>query len=172
MIYRESRIRRTAVIRQKLAIGLALLTFGGCANQTAPTGAKQPRAVSIRSVLTEQIRTCTKTIGYNPDTVSVDENKIAPNELKWRQCAYDAVRSYAQSNPKLRQMYESLVAEDIAMTTAIQQGNLTRTERSQRIEALLDQISAAELRESAGHDKHERDVEFTRRMVQDLRGMR
>jgi len=31
--------------------------------------------------------------------VGVAENALAPNELPWRQCGYDAVRTYAEGHP-------------------------------------------------------------------------
>ena len=69
---------------------------------------------------------------------------LAPGELQWRQCAYDAVRAHARDATALAPRYEQLIAEDIMMTTAIQQGTMTRAERRARIAALAEQIRAAE----------------------------
>jgi hypothetical protein len=44
----------------------------------------------------------------------------------------------------LDDLYANLITEDIAMTTAIQQGTLTRSERRARLEVLLTEIRAAE----------------------------
>ena len=41
-------------------------------------------------------------------------------------------------------MYQSLIASDIAMTSAIQQGATTRSQRKARVEQLVAQIKAAE----------------------------
>jgi hypothetical protein len=103
----------------------------------------------LLSLLHEQLvaalKECTGQYGYDPDQAAgVAENALAPNELPWRQCAYDAVRAYAKEHSSLGGLYTQLINEDITMTTAIQQGTLTRSERRARIEALLTEIQAAE----------------------------
>ena len=91
------------------------------------------------------LQQCTGRYGYDPNqTAELAENALAPNELPWRQCAYEAVRAYAEAHPSVGDLYTQLINEDITMTTAIQQGTLTRSERRARIEALLIQIRAAE----------------------------
>src|SRR5262249_121401 len=113
-----------------------------------PTGAlaAPPSVLSLlRQQLVAALKECTGTYGYDPDqTAGIAENALAPNELSWRQCAYDAVRAYAKEHPSLDDLYTELINQDIAMTSAIQQGTLTRSERRARIEALLAQIRAAE----------------------------
>jgi hypothetical protein len=115
---------------------------------SAPTDAlaASPSLVSLlHKQLVAALSECTGRYGYDPDqTAGVAENALAPNELPWRQCAYEAVRAYAKEHPSLGGLYTQLINEDITMTTAIQQGTLTRSERRARIEALLTQIRAAE----------------------------
>jgi hypothetical protein len=146
-----------------MVCAFTLLALGGCASQEVSMDTQQSKALSIRTVLIDQVRICSETIDYDPAKIKVAENKIAPNELKWRQCAYDAIHAYAKSHPELRDMYESLVAEDIAMTTAIQQENFTRTDRRQRIDRLLDQITTVEQQYS------QHDLELTRQVFNGLR---
>ena len=99
----------------------------------------------LRQQLVAELNECTHKYGYHPDqTAGVAENALAPNELPWRQCAYDAVRAYANEHPSLSGLYTQLIDEDIAMTAQIQQGTLTRSGRRARIEALLAEIRAAE----------------------------
>ena len=152
-----------------MVCAFTLLTLSGRASQEVSMDSQQSKALSIRAASMDQIRICTETIGYDRATVKVAENEIAPNELKWRQCAYDVIRSYAKSHPELRHMYESLVAEDITMTTGIQQGTFTRTERRQRLDKLLDQITTAELRQYRDLSQHEHNTELTRQVVNGLR---
>ena len=126
-----------------LSAAVAVVTGGALA---PTTNAATATALSIlRPQLIAALNECTRTHGYDPEqTAGVAENALAPNELSWRQCAYDAVRVYAEGNPSLGDLYARLINEDIAMTTAIQQGSLTRSQRRARIETLLGQIRAAE----------------------------
>jgi hypothetical protein len=116
---------------------------------TVCTSAPKTNAATALSVLRPQLivalNQCTRTHGYDPEqSAGIAENALAPNELPWRQCAYDAVRAYAAENLSLVDLYSKLINEDMAMTAAIQQGSLTRSQRRARIETLLGQIRAAE----------------------------
>src|SRR5262245_16450439 len=116
---------------------------------TADALAASPSLLSLlHQQLVSALKQCTGKYGYDPNqTAGVAENALAPNELQWRQCAYEAVRAYAEAHPSLADLYTQLINEDITMTTAIQQGTLTRSERRARIEALLIQIRTAEYRQ-------------------------
>ena len=170
-------------IRTLPPILAALALLCACSSQSAPTGgaagasAPSPaqQRVAQRERLAAEIRECTQRTGYDP----VAAQRLAPyalgrNELAWRQCAYDAVRAYAQATPPLRGQYEQLIAEDISMTTAIQQRTATRAQRRSRINALVAQIERAE----AGLDAQEatavqadqaRRTEMTRQVVDNVR---
>jgi hypothetical protein len=54
------------------------------------------------------------------------------------------VRTYAEAHPSLDELYMQLINEDIAMTKALQDGTLTRSQRRARIGELLGEIRAAE----------------------------
>jgi hypothetical protein len=115
---------------------------------------------------------CTDQHGYDPAKVAgVGENQLAPQELPWRQCAYDAARRYIADNPAMRGWYEQLIAEDIQMTTAIQQGTLKRGQRRARIDQLLAQIRSAEdaqVQALAAESQHQQ--EQVRNVMDGLRG--
>lgn len=82
---------------------------------------------------------------YDPKTaVGIPENALALNELQWHQCAHDAVRSYEKVNLLLAPLYDSLIDQDTRMTSAIMQGQMTRSERHARISQILAEIKAAE----------------------------
>ena len=116
-----------------------------CTSAPADSLAASSPLSLLRQQLVAELNECTARYGYDPDqTAGVAENALAQNELPWRQCAYEAVRAYAQEHPSLGGLYTQLINEDITMTTAIQQGTLTRSERRARIEALLTQIRVAE----------------------------
>jgi hypothetical protein len=95
--------------------------------------------------LNADFRGCSQRYGYDPARAAdVPQNAVAPNELQWRHCIYEALGPYTRANPAMTSMYESLIASDIAMTSAIQQGTMTRSQRKARVEQLVAQIKAAE----------------------------
>jgi hypothetical protein len=99
------------------------------------------------------------------------ERGLAPNELQWRQCAYDAVRDYEQANPTMAAQYQQLVAEDISMTTAMQDGSMTRTQRKARLEELLEQIRVGEEKQiQADAAAQEEQSQQVRDLVEGFRG--
>ena len=105
----------------------------------------------MRQMLNTDMRTCTQQYGYDPaKTTGVAENTLAPNELEWRQCMYRAVGSYAKANSTIAPVYESLINSDIAMTAAVKQGTMTRSQRRARIEQLITEIQTAENKINAG----------------------
>ncbi len=101
--------------------------------------------VQARAKLTSDVRQCSQTYNYNPRTaVGIPENALAPNELRWHQCAHDAVRSYQQVNTPLAPLYQYLIDEDTSTTDAIMHGQMTRSERHARIAEILAKLKAAE----------------------------
>jgi hypothetical protein len=95
--------------------------------------------------LNADLGTCAQRYSYDPaKAANVAENALAPNELQWRQCIYEALGRYAKANPAMASTYQSLIANDMAMTSAIQQGTMTRSQRKARVEQLVAQIKASE----------------------------
>jgi len=134
-------------IRYSALAGLIALTAAGCATDTpATTAATSAMTIAqARAQLNADIRSCTQRHGYDPTKVAgVAENSLAPNELAWRQCVYAALAPYTKANPATAAQYESLITSDIAMTSAIQQGTMTRSQRKARIEQLASEIKSAE----------------------------
>jgi hypothetical protein len=112
--------------------------------QSQPVAPSEATLIQARARLSADIQHCSKTYNFDPDAPGLPQRKLAPNELSWRQCAYEAVRDYEKSNPALAPMYNSLIDEDILMTNALMQGQMTRSERHAKIMHLLDQIKTAE----------------------------
>jgi hypothetical protein len=153
------------------AVGI-LAALAACFSQAPRSNAAESPLIGARDKLVADLRQCTQAHGYDPaNAAGVAEHALAPQELPWRQCAYDAVRVYEQSNPPLRGMYEQLIAEDISMTTAIQQGTMTRSQRRARIESLVAQIKTAEQEEvNAATVEQSRQNEQLRNVVEGVRG--
>jgi hypothetical protein len=161
-----------------LFVGTLAALLTSCATSSEPpasTGASASQAglIEARDRLTAEVRKCTDQQGYDPKQVSgIGENQLAPGELQWRQCAYDAARRYIVQNPQMRGLYEQLIAEDIQLTSALQQGTVTRTQRRARVEALLAQIHSAEegqMKSLAAES--ERQTEQVRAVVDGMRGL-
>lgn len=156
-----------------LAVLLTACQTAGEPSQSKATSASQARLVEARDRFIADVRTCTDRHGYAPENLGgAGEHELAPGELQWRQCSYDAARRYVVHNPMLRGLYEQLIAEDIQMTSMIQEGAMTRTERRARDEELLAQIHSAEetqVQEAAA--EQQRQTEQVRNVVDGMRGL-
>lgn len=142
-----------------------------CTTQSSSSRSQDPLAAA-RQQLVADLGQCTNTFGYDPRTVAgVTEKQLAPRELQWRQCGYDAVRRYGRSHPALTGRYEQLINEDITMTNAIQSGSMTRSQRRQRIEELVGQIKGAEESQAqAAAAEREQEMDRVRQVVDGMRG--
>jgi hypothetical protein len=143
-----------------------------CATPQTPTPGGEQQVVEARNMLAADVRDCSAKYGFDPATVTgLSEKELAPEELEWRQCAYDAGRRYIDRNPAMRGAMEQLIAEDIQMTTAIQQGTLTRSERRSRVQELLAQLRAAEQNQMRSMTAaQERQAQEMSNVVEGLRG--
>jgi hypothetical protein len=152
-----------------IATGLGLI-LAACANEG---GASRPESpiIAAREQLLADLGQCGRTYGYDPNaTAGIAENQLAPHELQWRQCAYDAADKYEQAVPVLAPRYQQLVNEDITMTNAIQAGAMTRSQRRQRIEALIAQIKVAEENLiQASAEEQQKQVDQVRQVVEQIR---
>jgi hypothetical protein len=146
-------------------------SFASCASQQTDSN-PQSALAAARQQLIADLDHCTQTFGYDPKNVTgVAENQLAPHELEWRQCGYDAVRRYARNQPTLTGRYEQLINEDVSMTNAIQSGAMTRSQRRQRVEALVTQIKDAEQSQvQAATAAQQQETERVRQMVESMRG--
>jgi hypothetical protein len=154
-----------------LIIACVAAGASSCTSQSSSSKSQSPLAPA-RERLVADLGQCTQTFGYDPRTITgVAENQLAPHELEWRQCAYDAVRKYAGSHPTLTGRYEQLINEDITMTNAVQAGSMTRSQRRQRIQALVEQIKGAEESEAQAEAVDQaQETERVRRVVDGMRG--
>jgi hypothetical protein len=75
-----------------LLLGCLAAGLSSCGSPASGSKAQNPLAAA-RQQLVADLGQCTQTSGYDPNKVAgVPENQLAPNELQWRQCGYDAVR--------------------------------------------------------------------------------
>jgi hypothetical protein len=122
-------------MRHFLLLAVSAFVLAGCASQSSVT---QNASGDARDKLVSDMRHCSQQYDYSPATVSgVPENALAPNELEWRKCAYDAILGYARSNPAMIGKYQQLVYNDLVMTTHIQKHSMSRSNRSARLNNLI-----------------------------------
>ena len=154
-----------------LIIACVAAGASACTSQSS-SSKSQSLLAEARQQLVADLGQCTQTFGYDPNKVTgVAENQLAPNELQWRQCGYDAVRKYSHFQPALTGQYEQLINEDITMTNAVQSGAMTRTQRRQRLEALVEQIKRAEESQAqAAASEQAQQTEQVRQVVNGMRG--
>jgi len=152
---------------------LAAVLGSSCAESSRTD---QPAAVDVvsaaRAELIGALNRCKEMHGYDPAaTAAIAENALAPGELAWRQCAYAALRAYRNPDPAVRQQIESLVVEDVAMTAAVQQGTMTRSQRKARNLEQIEAIKALEEAQAraAAEAQTEHDAQV-RQVVDGLRG--
>lgn len=158
-----------------LLLSCAAIALLSCSNQDSPSSTAAPAQgplAAARSQLVADLEQCTRSFGYDPkQATDIPENELAPRELEWRQCGYDAVRKYSQFQPALTGRYEQLINEDISMTNAIQSGAMTRTQRRNRLDALIEQIKAAEEDQNQANAKNKKaEDEQVRRSIDSMRG--
>jgi hypothetical protein len=156
----------------RVSFASVVVWVAACAAPGEPTEGGEQQVVDARNMLTADVRACSTEHGFDPATATgLGERELAPQEVKWRQCAYDAARRYIDRNPPMRGLMEQLIAEDIQMTAAIQQGTLTRGERRSRVEQLLGQIRDAERKQMlAASAEQERHAEEVSNVVEGIRG--
>jgi hypothetical protein len=148
---------------------IALVT--ACESQSTATSTSSDTVIAARDTFVADLKQCTLKHGYDPNAAGLPENALAPNELPWRQCAYDAAHKYGQAHPAVSDRYEQLISEDLQMTSAIQQGTMTRSQRRTRVEQLIEQIKAAEDAQiRAATSDQERQQQQLRNVVDGARG--
>jgi len=157
---------------RSLAMATAMIALvTACESQSTATSTSSDTVIAARDALIADLKQCTLNHGYDPNAAGLPENALAPNELPWRQCAYDAAHRYGQAHPAVSDRYEQLISEDLQMTTAIQQGTMTRSQRRIRVQQLIEQIKAAEDAQiKAATNEQARHQEQLRNVVDGARG--
>ena len=160
--------------RTAIWVGMSLAFMTACATDDARTAVPGQPIIDARDKLVAAVRSCTSRYAYDPDKVTgVSATALAPQELQWRQCAYDAARTYGTTNRQLSGMYEQLINEDIQMTTAIQQGSMTRSARRARNEQQLARIRKAEEQQiNEAATAQDRQTQQVQQIVNGMRGFR
>lgn len=166
--------RRIPFIRS-LAVGALLAGLAACTSGQTAYEAKSAQAETLRQArqqLVDDLRACSARYAYDPDAAGLPENALAPNELEWRQCAYEAARDYTAVNTPLALDFATLIDEDQKMTAALANGEMSRTERRERMRVLIQAVHDKELAQLESLDsQEERERELVRQVTDGLRGL-
>ena len=125
-----------------------LIILSGCATSCASgiTGSIDQSGAPARAMRADII-TCTDQLGYPPRDQSLGEHELAPREISWRECAYQAIRNYITAGGSMADSLRQLIDEDRRMTAEIPRGPMTRAERSARLGKMIADIQMGALQE-------------------------
>ena len=121
------------------AMVLTVLTVA-CAETTAPRD-----IVLARQQVDAYLDQCTARYGYNPETSSgIGAYALGAGEREWRECVYEAVEKFLIPKTQSPELYRNAIAEDRRMTAAVASGKMTRSERRERMQKLIEEITRIE----------------------------
>jgi hypothetical protein len=121
------------------AIVLIVLTVA-CAETTAPRD-----MVLARQQLDAYLAQCTARYGYDPDAASaLGPYTLGAGEREWRECVYEGVEKFMIPKTLSPEVYRKAIAEDRQMTAAVAGGKMTRSERRERMQKLIEEIQRIE----------------------------
>ena len=105
----------------------------------------QPSFESAWYNLLARFSECSLRHGYDPEVEqNLPENRLGKGELKWRDCAYVGIEEIMIPVSAVPGLFQQLVREDKSMTSSIIKGEMTRTQRNDRVTAILNQIYSRE----------------------------
>ena len=168
------RTRRIAIAA--LLLALAACTSGGSGSRSSGAGdtaaAKADTLVDGREKLVAALKDCSGRYDYDPEAAGLPENALAPNELEWRDCAYAAAREYTRVNTALAVDFTTLIDEDQRLTQAVAGGQMTRTERRQLLQPMIEGIRQKEEEQIQSLESDQaRNLDLTRQVTEGLRGL-
>ena len=139
----DSELRHVVVI-------FVTLLFTSCVTDSTTSSLRigeTPKIVDLYPKFRAHMASCMEAHGFDPLAANVDEHALAPGEKPWRECVYRGVDEYIIAYSFVPRLYKQIVAEDRVMTEQIARGELTRSARRSRIEALIELIRTEEARE-------------------------
>ena len=153
-----------------------ILIAVGCAQQ-APQQNQQASFAELRSQLESYLSQCTQTFGLDPRKgPGLSETELAPNERDWLDCAYKGIERIMIPNSDFPGMYRDLIAEAKSLVDLMERGEVTRTQRRNRIQIRIGQIENAEIvrmirdEPQISEEKQRENTELVRGMVESFRG--
>lgn len=97
-----------------------------------------------RARLEAELAQCTQRHSFDPAASGLPERALAPGERAWRECAYEGVRKHLVPNSTIPDVYLQLIGEDRTLTDRLDRAEISRTERRQRLDELIERIRNSE----------------------------
>jgi hypothetical protein len=97
-----------------------------------------------RAKLDGELAQCTQRFRFDPGARNLPERALASGERAWRECAYEGVKKHMIPNSTIPDVYLQLIGEDRTLTDRLDRGEITRAERRQRLDELVERIRNAE----------------------------
>jgi hypothetical protein len=144
------------------ALGLIGVAFAGCSAPQPSAKQDDPNVVrSARNALAAALDRCGETHRSTAETAAaLGEHEIGPTELDYR-----------NPSPDVQRQIDGLIATDIAMTAAITQGTITRSQRKaafdERLEKIKDLERAQRLRKIAEQQRRSTQIQ---QVIQGVQG--
>ncbi len=117
------------------------------------------RIVDLYPKFERHVEACSASYHFDPKVVyDVGEHELAPGEEAWRRCVYEGVEQIIVPHTDFPELYMQIIDEDRGMTEKIARRELTRFERRNRIEWLIQLIETNEVYLRQGQFRRARDI--------------
>ncbi len=127
-------------------LALAVAVLAACTQTPSDGGPPGISFAEMRFALDSQLAECTEPYGFDPREPSeTGENELAVGEREWLECAYEGIEKVMVPNTKFPKMYHQLISDGRSMTDLVEQGEITRTQRRNAIQAAIIEIENAEI---------------------------
>jgi hypothetical protein len=94
---------------------------------------------AVRDDMQPYLAECSQKHGYAPSqSDALGPNQLGAGEREWRGCVYRGIEAIVIPKAREPENFRTLISTDQRLTNDIAAGSTTRTQRRQRIEALLD----------------------------------
>lgn len=159
-----------------LVLAATLIVYACAAGGQADTSASkaEARIADLRAQMKAHLGDCSELYSFDPQNVEAGyEDRLAPGERAWRDCAYEGVWEIFVANTDMPEMYRQLIAEDRALTNLMGQGELNRSQRMSRMRDHIAAVEAAEIDKRTSGDPSFSELERQKNeaFVRDMRSM-
>lgn len=129
----------------RIAKTIGVLVLAGLIAACTAT-ATAPRDVVIgRQQLDAHLQQCSARYGYDPEAASgLGPHALGSGEREWRECVYEGVEKFLMPKTLSPEAYRQAITEDRQMTARVAGGTMTRSERRERVQKIIEEIRQTE----------------------------